>query len=148
MFIGLNPSTADETLDDPTIRRCMDFTRRWGYLTLCMTNLFAWRDTDPKAMKLAAAPVGEAYFNDHHLRTCATSAALVICAWGKDGKHLDRQKLVMELLDGIKLHHLGLNDDGTPKHPLYLKANTVPIPFGQGVETFNIQHSTLNIEGK
>lgn len=136
MFIGLNPSTADETLDDPTIRRCMDFTKRWGYLTLCMTNLFAWRDTDPRAMKKVDWPIqpkhelppGE---NDKWLCAMARGAALVVAAWGRDGNHLGRAQEVINLfcLNGVKLHHLGLNDDGTPKHPLYLKATTLPVAF-------------------
>lgn len=139
MFIGLNPSTADETLDDPTIRRCMDFTKRWGYLTLCMTNLFAWRATDHKMMKSAPFPVGETYYNDLYLFEMAAAASLIICAWGLDGKHLGRAEFVQARLmavAGEKLHHLGLNDDGTPKHPLYLKATTLPQKFltdGQNV---------------
>jgi hypothetical protein len=132
MFIGLNPSTADETLDDPTIRRCMDFTKRWGYLQMCMTNLFAWRDTSPRAMKLVPTPIGAD--NQQHLIECAREAALVICAWGLDGKHMRQDANTTEILTGAgkRLHHLGLNDDGTPKHPLYLKANTMPQPFSCG----------------
>ena len=61
LFIGLNPSTADETLDDPTIRRCIDFAKRWGYGGLVMANLFAYRATDPAVMKRAAEPVRRAH---------------------------------------------------------------------------------------
>ena len=135
-FIGLNPSTADEMQDDPTIRRCLDFTRRWGYSTLCMTNLFAWRETLPREMKKVQHPThpepgagpGE---NDVWIETVAAQAALVIAAWGRDGKYLQRGQQVMALLKvrDIKVHHLGLNDDGTPKHPLYLKATTEPVLF-------------------
>ena len=129
MFIGLNPSTADETLDDPTIRRCIGFSKAWGYGALCMTNLFAWRDTDPKAMKRAPLPVGQD--NLRHLKECAAGAGLVIAAWGKDGKFACQDDLVRKelYLNNIRLHHLGLNDDGTPKHPLYLKGSTLPAPF-------------------
>lgn len=57
-FIGLNPSTADETRDDPTIRRCIGFAKLWGYGALCMTNLFAFRATKPRDMRQAADPIG------------------------------------------------------------------------------------------
>lgn len=134
-FIGLNPSTADETKDDPTIRRCIGFAKAWGFGALCMTNLFAWRDTDPEKMKLVSCPVTEPLVklnvNNKHLLSIAKDAALVIAAWGKDGKHQYRQMLVKAEFqsNGIKLHCLGLNGDGTPKHPLYLKATTQPEPF-------------------
>jgi hypothetical protein len=126
-FIGLNPSTADETKDDPTVRRCIRFVKDWGYGALCMTNLFAYRATDPKDMKKFHAPIGEHYQNDVTLQEIANGAALVICAWGKDGNFKDRQRHVVSLLKPTgKLHHLGLNGDGTPRHPLYLKASTMP----------------------
>src|ERR1019366_6557448 len=72
MFVGLNPSTADETEDDPTIRRCTDYAQRWGYSGLCMTNLFAYRATLPQDMRGAPDPVGEG--NDDHLIQCAANA--------------------------------------------------------------------------
>jgi hypothetical protein len=125
-FIGLNPSTADEKLDDPTIRRCIAFAKAWGFGALCMTNAFAWRDTLPKNMKKAVAPVGRE--NNDHLLQCGREAGLIIAAWGKDGVFLDRQNFVRKMFfdDGLKLHHLGLNGDGTPRHPLYLKGKTLP----------------------
>jgi hypothetical protein len=130
MFIGLNPSTADETKDDQTIRKCIGFAKRWGYLQMCMTNLFAWRDTDPMAMKRAGHHV-VGMDNHHHLLQCASVAALVVAAWGKNGKHMNQDLTVRQYLSGIgvTLHHLGLNDDGTPKHPLYLLATTEPKTF-------------------
>ena len=128
-FIGLNPSTADETLDDPTIRRCIGFSKAWGYGALCMTNLFAWRDTDPQAMRRVADPTGMQ--NNTELLNCAKGAALIIAAWGKHGRHRDRDDWVKKMMFdcGFKLNHLGLNDDGTPKHPLHLKGSTLPAPF-------------------
>lgn len=126
-FIGLNPSTADENKDDPTIRRCRDFAKRWGFLSMCMTNLFAFRATLPSDMKNHTAPTG--WMNDDWILKIAKEASLTICAWGKDGSHMQRDKEVIEFLktDKIKLFHLGLNGDGTPKHPLYLKKTTEPI---------------------
>jgi hypothetical protein len=80
MFVGLNPSTADETSDDPTIRRCIAFAKSWGYSALCMTNLFAYRATDPKIMKKAQYPVGPD--NDDYLKMLSAGAGVVIAAWG------------------------------------------------------------------
>lgn len=128
-FIGLNPSTADETQDDPTIRRCIDFSKRWGYGAFCMTNIFGFRATDPKDM-FAHQESSEARIeNAKHVERIAESAGLIICAWGKHGEHLKRGEKFIEHLShirGFTLHHLGLNGDGSPKHPLYLKAATQP----------------------
>lgn len=122
VFIGLNPSTADETTDDPTIRRCIGFAKRWGYGGIVMTNLFAFRATDPKAMKAAAAPVGP--MNDSVLIEEADKAGLVVAAWGTHGTHNRRAEAVRSFLKG--LHHLGLTKDGHPRHPLYLKGDIQP----------------------
>lgn len=127
MVIGLNPSTADETLDDPTIRRCIGFAKSWGYGSLCMTNLFAWRDTEPEKMKLASDPIG--LDNDRWLIECAAGAGMILAAWGKDGAFLDRARRVTFMLP--HLHCLRLNKDGSPQHPLYVRADTVPNPFGK-----------------
>src|SRR5688572_21429898 len=96
-FIGLNPSTADEVQDDPTVRRCIDFAKRWGFGALCMTNAFAWRDTDPEEMKKVPFPIAETgdspafpYYgnkNDYWIGSVAREASLIVAAWGKDGAH-------------------------------------------------------------
>ncbi len=122
-FIGLNPSTADETMDDPTIRRCIAFAKRWGYGSLVMTNLFAWRATQPEDMKAAADPVGPQ--NDATLQRLYATVGVLIAAWGNDGDHLGRAKRVMEMLP--KLHFLKLNKDGSPAHPLYLRGDLTPV---------------------
>lgn len=129
MFIGLNPSTADEHLNDPTVGRCIRFAMQWGYDSLCMTNLFAYRATLPKDMKRFPEPVGP--WNDDTLVKLAEGAGIVILAWGNHGSHLGRAAHVLKLLEGslFKLHHLGTNSDGSPKHPLYLKSDTKPIPL-------------------
>src|SRR5687768_16866498 len=77
--IGLNPSTADENLDDPTIRRCIGFARDWGFGGLVMTNLFAYRSTDPKGLAAVDDPVGPN--NDYHLEIAACSGT-PLAAWG------------------------------------------------------------------
>jgi hypothetical protein len=122
MFIGLNPSTADETNDDPTIRRCIGFARAWGYGALCMANLFAYRATDPADMKQAAEPVG--WENDQVLRQLADQAGVVVAAWGTHGTYKGRDQSVRLLVPG--LHYLRLTINGHPAHPLYLPASLQP----------------------
>jgi hypothetical protein len=118
-FCGLNPSTADETVDDPTIRRCIGFARDWGYGGLYMLNLFAFRATDPKDMKAATDPVGPS--NDaalaHHQKFCR----LTVAAWGVHGTFKGRAEHVLRnvLVNG-PVKCLGRTKDGCPKHPLYL----------------------------
>jgi hypothetical protein len=125
-FIGLNPSTADETKDDPTIRRCMGFAKAWGFGAMCMTNLFAWRDTDPQKMKLVDDPTGAE--NNTRLLEIGQPAGLIVAAWGTHGLHRDRQDWVKKMFFdcNLSLKHLGLNGDGTPRHPLYLSKKLVP----------------------
>lgn len=125
MFIGLNPSTADEIKDDPTVRRCINYAKTWGYGSLCMTNIFAFRATDPKEMMKSKDPVGPE--NDIFLKESAKNAGIIIAAWGKDGKYKNREK---EIIKTIKnLHCLKINGDGSPSHPLYLKKTLTPIKF-------------------
>lgn len=128
-FIGLNPSTADETRDDPTIRRCINYAKAWGYGAMCMTNLFAWRATDPKEMKKVSDPVGEQ--NDFWLTKVANHAHHTVAVWGKDGNHLGRANHVKKLfrLTAGMLWCLSVNQDGTPGHPLYLRKDLIPVPF-------------------
>ena len=90
MFIGLNPSTADETQDDPTIRRCIAFAKAWGHDALVMTNLFAFRATDPADMKRDPEPVGT--YNDWMLLTNAHLAGVVVAAWGTNGTFMGRNR--------------------------------------------------------
>ena len=127
--IGLNPSTADESKDDPTIRRCIDYARRWGGGRLEMLNLFAIRATDPRVMRAHAAPVGAN--NDATIRTIAGTATLVVAAWGAHGSHLRRDADVCALLNeaGIALHALRLTKGGHPCHPLRLPAHLEPSPW-------------------
>lgn len=120
-FCMLNPSTADESVDDPTIRRCIGFARAWGYGGVVIVNLFALRSTDPKALAKHPDPIGPD--NDAYLSQLAETVPLIIAAWGVHGKLLDRQMQVRTMLHG-KLWHLGLTRDGAPKHPLYLAAGT------------------------
>lgn len=126
MVIGLNPSTADETKDDPTIRKCIGFAKRWGFGALCMTNLFAWRATKPKDMKMAPDPVG--IDNNLHLVSCAHGAGMILAAWGKDGNLNNRCDEIFRdvLTPNFEVYCLKKNNDGSPIHPLYVPYEQTP----------------------
>jgi hypothetical protein len=125
-FVGLNPSTADETHDDPTVRRCIGFARRWGYGSLIMANAFAFRATDPREMMDAADPVGPD--NDLHLRAIAAEAPLVVAAWGAHGVFHGRSAQLTVLLGEVSA--LGLTKGGEPRHPLYVRGDVQRIAYG------------------
>lgn len=134
VFCMLNPSTADSTQDDPTIRRCVGFAKKWGFGGLAVVNLFAFRATKPEDMVRAADPVGPE--NDAHIKAAA-KGRLVICAWGLFALP-DRLKAVharpRAILDLIRSvdgdpRCLGLTKNGRPKHPLYLRADALPVSF-------------------
>ena len=125
VFIGLNPSTADETKDDPTIRRCIRFAQDWGFAQLYMLNLFAYRATDPKVMMAHPSPIGPDNMDYMERRIFSGNCGMVVAAWGVHGAHLNQGAKVREHFRG-RLHHLGLTKEGFPKHPLYLKADTKP----------------------
>lgn len=129
-FVGLNPSTANECTEDPTVRRCIDFSRYWGYDAFCMLNIFAWRDTDPAIMKRQEAPIGAR--NEEAIRTVQLLSARVVACWGVHGDHMGQGERILKLLDKTKTVHLGLTKEGHPKHPLYLARYTQPMLFEQG----------------
>ena len=125
VFIGLNPSTADETKDDATIRKCIGYAKRWGYGALGMFNLFAFRARQPLDMLAESDPIGPD--NDRVLRSLPQSCSMIIAAWGCDGSHLGRDKKVMAMLP--TLHALHITKEGMPGHPLYLKGDATPFPL-------------------
>lgn len=130
MFIGLNPSTADELEDDPTVRRCISFSKDWNYGGLFMMNAFAFRSTDPKVLEvLGGDPIGPN--NDYWLKKIAKDAGIVIAAWGTYGVIRDREKQIIRMFmnQNKLLYCLGYTKEGHPKHPLYLKKDTRVIPF-------------------
>ena len=128
-FVMLNPSTATEVQNDPTVERCERRARALGYGSFAVTNIFAWRDTDPRAMRAAADPVGAG--NDADNRDRAARAEDVEGAWGTHGENLDRGAVVARLLAqcGKPLFHLGLSKAGHPKHPLYIAYTKLPEPW-------------------
>jgi len=125
-FLMLNPSTADETQLDPSCTRARDYAARWGFGGLLVTNIFAWRATDPEEMKAARDPVGRG--NDRAILRAAREAAIVVCAWGNHGTHMNRSLNVLRNLRGagLGLHVLRMNGSGEPAHPLYLPATLEP----------------------
>jgi len=125
-FLMLNPSTADEFQLDPSCTRARVYAARWGFGGLIVTNLFAWRATDPDEMKSAREPVGKG--NDVAILEAAHEAKLVVCAWGNHGAHLGRSGRVAALLNdaGFRLHVLKMNAGGEPAHPLYLSGSLRP----------------------
>jgi len=123
-FIMLNPSTADASQDDPTIRRCIGFAKAWGFGGLIVGNLFALRSTDPKALYGHNDPVGPE--NDEYLRRIAQRAETVVCAWGTHGALNGRGVHVANLLDNYNLAALKLTASGHPGHPLYVASSTEP----------------------
>lgn len=122
-FICLNPSTADEKTDDPTIRKCVKFARTWGFDAMCMTNLFAFRATDKRKMLRFHDPVG--YSNDHWLLHTAKKASLIVAAWSRDGGFNNRAGNVCTLLADYDLYCLRITQIH-PWHPLYLPDATRP----------------------
>jgi hypothetical protein len=139
MFIGLNPSTATETVDDPTVRRCIGYARAWGFGRLIMTNAFAYRSTDPT--KLTQVKLSEAVGpkNNAYLKALAWATSLgelghagvVVVAWGNHGALFGRDQEVRRVLDeaGVVPQCLGLNGTGQPKHPLYLRRDAELVPY-------------------
>ena len=127
LFVMLNPSTATEVQNDPTVERCERRARTLGYGAFRVCNIFAWRDTDPKALRRADDPVGRPE-NDAAIAAACRWADDVVCAWGTHGAYLDRGAEVEALMraTGRELHHLGLSKAGHPKHPLYIPYQRQP----------------------
>lgn len=132
MWIGLNPSTADERALDPTLKRIESFSKKWGFDAFVMTNLFAFRATDPKDMFAAGDPIGPE--NDQHLLETAAQCGKIVAAWGAGqlaGAFLLRAGRVRTLLEPFRdrIVCVGTTRDGFPRHPLYVRGDTPPIPF-------------------
>ncbi len=129
MFVMLNPSTADETRNDPTVERCERRARVLGYGGFRVTNIFAFRATDPKDMRRARDPNGPD--NNDALLAGAIWADDIIAAWGVHGEHRDRGLEVAHLLQatGVPTYHLGLTKAGHPRHPLYVSYSQKPEPW-------------------
>jgi hypothetical protein len=129
-FIMLNPSTADENENDPTIRKCMGYAARWGFRHVIVVNLFAYRATQPDDLKIAVKRGADIIGRENwwYTRKAVDQSQWVVCGWGNHGKILNRGKEVHGLLAGrgIMLRTLKLTGPGQPWHPLYLKWDIKP----------------------
>jgi hypothetical protein len=141
-WVMLNPSTADESEDDPTIRRCISFSKRWGYGRLVVVNLFAWRATSPedvkRELKACKASSGIARVlgpkNRAHRLEAMNGSAVVVAAWGASLKPWSTMRARMisyEVANGEchPLQCLGTTKDGSPRHPLYVAGTTELVPW-------------------
>ena len=127
-FIGLNPSTADANIDDPTIRRCIAFAKTWGYSSLWMINLFAYRSTKPEILKTTSDPIGPD--NDKWLNDAVSKANVVVAAWGNHGQLHGRADQFIKKNDK-PISALKITNSGAPGHPLYISSSTKLIPFSK-----------------
>ncbi len=131
LFVMLNPSTATEVQNDPTVERCERRARTLGYGAFCVCNIFAYRATDPKVMRAQADPTGPA--NDAAIIDASDWADDIICAWGTHGEHLQRGPEMERILRAQPkpLTHLGLSKAGHPKHPLYIGYKVQPMMWDE-----------------
>lgn len=128
-FLMLNPSTGNEVILDPTLRRCVGFARAWGCGGIEIVNLFGIVSSNPKVLVKHPDPVGS--LNDATILMCATRASVIIVAWGAFPEARERAvKVTKMLLDvGVRLQCLGTTKEGHPNHPLYLPKSTWPIDW-------------------
>ncbi len=128
LFCMLNPSTADASADDPTIRRCRGFARAWDCAGVVVVNLYAFRSTAPAKLWAAGDPVGD--LNNYWLRSTARELGDVVCAWGANARQ-DRVDAAVALFReaGARLWCLGITKDGAPRHPLYVRADQPLIEY-------------------
>ncbi len=126
LWVMLNPSTADETMNDPTLRRIFGFSCASGFGGLEVVNLFALRSPSPKALLLAPDAIGPE--NDRYIQEAVVRASKVIVAWGNEGARDGRNTTVLSLISG-PVFCLGTTSLGHPRHPLYVKARAELCPF-------------------
>lgn len=130
LFVMLNPSTADATQDDPTIRRCIGLAKAWQHGCLEVCNLFAYRATNPDELRKVADPVGPE--NNSYLTNAICRARVIVVAWGTKGNFNGRDREFWALVKSIKyLKNNGIfcldeTKDGHPRHPLYVSNQVVP----------------------
>ena len=129
VFMMLNPSIADENQNDPTVERCQRRAMSLGFGQLQVVNIFSLISTDPRGLYTCDDPVGPE--NNAAIQEAVKGADTVVCAWGTHGGHVDRAREVVGLLKvaGVNPQCLGLNSDGSPKHPLYVSYSVAPMPY-------------------
>ncbi len=118
-IVGLNPSTADAQSDDATVTKCLKLARFWGYGSIILVNLFAWRSTDKSEIRRVTDPVGPD--NDSTIRATLATVDGILAAWGNDGAYLGRSDAVRAILGNLEksVFCIKLNNTGEPVHPLY-----------------------------
>lgn len=122
MFIGLNPSMINEKSENPTLRRVIQFAKDWGYGGVVMTNLYAYITPYPDELKKCKEPTGAE--SDKWLKRAAKACDEVVFAWGR----WESNVRVQEIIDMFpKAKALVINKNGTPRHPLYVKSDTIPV---------------------
>lgn len=124
-FIMLNPSTADATKEDPTVRRCIAFAKRWGYGGLEVVNIFAYRATAPTDLWPLSDPIGQE--NGTYIDAAVRRCPIVVAAWGVHGAYRGRGAEVAARYAGLKC--LGTTQAGHPRHPLYVRGDTRLVDF-------------------
>lgn len=130
-FVMFNPSTADATKDDATIRKCIGFAQRWGYGRMIVVNLYAVRSRDPKVVARTTGAVGP--INNFWILQAAKESRKMVFAWGCSA-HMPKDKRLREIAALLKDVHteqvcLGKGKDGSPRHPLMLAYATPLEPF-------------------
>lgn len=131
-FVMLNPSTADATQDDQTIRRCIGYARSFGCWRLEVVNLFAYRSTDPNLLYGMSRDVAVGPENDWHIRAACLGSRIVVCAWGNHGSLFGRATEVLAIIRGRGATPMALkinNKSQQPAHPLYLRADAKFTPY-------------------
>ena len=125
MFVSLNPSIADDQREDPTLIRCINFARAWGFGGILIGNLFAGISTDPKNIRYMSDPVGKD--NDSWLQKMAEIAEIKIAAWGNHGHYRGRDSKILQMM--APMFCIKENTSGQPAHPLYLRGCLQPKPY-------------------
>lgn len=124
MFIGLNPSTANEFDSDPTITRCINFAKSWGYGGMYMCNLYTYVSTDPKKLQTSGEDLS---INNRILLETKLECEIVVFCWGCFKGIDKRAQLVAEIFD--EPYCIRITKSGKPEHPLYLPSDLKPIRF-------------------
>ena len=122
-FLLLNPSTADEISDDPTVSRCRRYAAAWGFGEVIILNAFAFRATNPKIMRAQPDPVGPQ--NDTVIEQTAkilfSLEGSLVCGWGNHGAFLNRGYTIRHMLRAYPAKAFPFTKTGEPGHPLYLR---------------------------
>lgn len=130
LWVMLNPSTADASIDDPTIKRCIGYAKAWGYGGIMVGNLYAYRATKPADLWDAGGNLDiRGSENDQHLSRMAACASLIVAAWGGFADHRRAVRTTYLLRGFGDVHCIGRTNGGQPLHPLYKSKDLKPIIY-------------------